>query len=528
MNKDLHNIDDIFNSAQQRFEEDPSADVWDKIDSGLDKKDADSYRRRFIGWKRVAIILILFLSGFVLYESGIIRRISGTGNQNNVVSDKNSLVKDKPVQEENAVNTDNNESGKNTVINDFPVLSADKVIDTETNKLKKPATEKEKVSASDIKKIKIINKDKNTGADQVIAINNAAKSKVIPDEKITVSSKKNESDNSSVENLMLTNKNNKPKSTEPYRDNNIVGKNPATELMALNKIRMIHADKMAVTENFIPHDPSGKALLLLIPDSVLAKIISEQEAKKGARIFKPYWTISGFASNDLALYKLENDEEDHIGPVHNEKDVISKRERHESSFSAGIIATRQFTKRLGIKSGLIYSNIAIVIDPQKLYAAQTPNGNISYKYITSSGYAYVKPGFGLPPAIGDSLNSAIAQHKLQSLSIPVMLTYKLGNKKFSISPSAGITANFIASAKVETEVEDALNRETVTINGLNGTKHFYIGFTADVNLQYNLHKRWAINLLPAFQYALSPITKSNVVKTYPYSLGVGMGLTYKF
>ncbi len=133
----------------------------------------------------------------------------------------------------------------------------------------------------------------------------------------------------------------------------------------------------------------------------------------------------------------------------------------------------------------------------------------------------------MSPAIGDSLNSTTAQHNIQVLSIPLAFTYKIGQRKFFITPSAGIAANYITLAKVETEVEYPANRETVSINKLNGLKHFYLGFIADVNLQYDLDKKWILNILPAFKFAISPITKKNVVKTYPYSFGLGMGVTYK-
>jgi hypothetical protein len=82
MNKDLHNIDDIFNSAHREFEEEPSSDVWNKINAGLDKKDAESYKRRFIGWKRVSILSLLLLAGFILYESGIVKTSSGNSTDN--------------------------------------------------------------------------------------------------------------------------------------------------------------------------------------------------------------------------------------------------------------------------------------------------------------------------------------------------------------------------------------------------------------------------------------------------------------
>ena len=59
MDKDLHDIDDIFNKAQQRYTEEPTEAAWEKIGAVLDKDDAEKYKKRFIGWKRIAIVLLL-------------------------------------------------------------------------------------------------------------------------------------------------------------------------------------------------------------------------------------------------------------------------------------------------------------------------------------------------------------------------------------------------------------------------------------------------------------------------------------
>lgn len=109
-----------------------------------------------------------------------------------------------------------------------------------------------------------------------------------------------------------------------------------------------------------------------------------------------------------------------------------------------------------------------------------------------------------------------------------MVSYRFEKNKFSISPAVGLSANFITSANVKTEVTDALNKESVSINGLDGMKSFYTGLMADISLQYNYNNKWSFSLLPGFKYALTPITKGNVVKTFPYSFNIGAGITYKF
>src|SRR5688500_15168187 len=79
MNKDSHDIDEFFRSALEGHEETPSPGVKEKLDAVLDKKDAESYKR-FTGWKRTTLLLLLLLTGFVLYELGILKKSSrGSG-----------------------------------------------------------------------------------------------------------------------------------------------------------------------------------------------------------------------------------------------------------------------------------------------------------------------------------------------------------------------------------------------------------------------------------------------------------------
>lgn len=258
------------------------------------------------------------------------------------------------------------------------------------------------------------------------------------------------------------------------------------------------------------------------PNSALSK------NKKSSPVFKPFWSLTAFVSNEWGEYKLDNDEHDNTGNQQDEKEEISRREKHEGSYAVGLFATRQFSKHIGLKTGLIYTNTAINISPQEVYAAKKMDGSVAYKYITSSGYGFVKPGFGLPPAVGDSIQSTMAHHNLQVISVPLMVLYRFEKKKFSFSPAVGLSANFITSASINTEVTDALNKEAITINGLDGMNNFYTGLIADVNLLYNYNSNLSFSFLPGFKYALTPITRSNVVKTFPYSFSIGVGITYKF
>ena len=230
--------------------------------------------------------------------------------------------------------------------------------------------------------------------------------------------------------------------------------------------------------------------------------------------------VSPFVSYDQAGYQLDSDDPHAVSS-------IKFREAHEPSFSVGLLFTRQLKQRWSLQSGIVYPNTAIGMKPQKTYAFVDPTGDMAYKYITSSGYAFFKPGFGPPPAVGDSLTTAEAKHTLENISIPLMAKYTVVNKKISITPGAGIEANFITKANLEVDIEDPFNREIVVVRKLNGTKSFYWSFATDAEIKYNLNKKISVNIRPVYRHAISPITKNNVVETFPRSFGIGAGVTIK-
>ncbi len=233
------------------------------------------------------------------------------------------------------------------------------------------------------------------------------------------------------------------------------------------------------------------------------------------------WLLTMYASTDFMNYNLDDDDDDNRR--HDGKDEIRGREHHEFSFSAGILLKKQINKNISFKTGLIYSNNAIGIRPQTLYSDNT----LGYKYVTSSGYSYVKPIFGGVPARGDSINSNMGQHHLQYAIIPAMIGYTVfANRYLSVTPGAGVAANILLSTKIRTEIESGYGGgEPVLISKLQGVRAVYFSMQTNVELQYKLGKSTSITLLPSFMYAINSINNNNVVKTYPYSFGLGFGIT---
>ena len=264
------------------------------------------------------------------------------------------------------------------------------------------------------------------------------------------------------------------------------------------------------------------------PPNGSASIIRPAETAKPGHPFKPYWSMTGFVLREWTQYSLKDGVPDNASPGLDEKSEIENREDQRPSFSASLLATRLVTKHWGLQAGISYSNTAILIEPQTLYAGREPTGQVGYKFNSSSGYAYLNPGFSASPAVGDSLSTSITRHHLEYISFPLLLQYRFEKNRWSISPAAGLSANILTAAKIRTDIIDAQNTETIKIAKLEGARPFYLGLTAVADIRYRLDGRWSLSLLAAFRYALTPVTKNNVVETYPYSLGIGTGISYRF
>jgi outer membrane protein with beta-barrel domain len=423
VSKHLYDIDEIFRSAYQRFREEPTAEVWKKINATLDKRDAESLKRRALNWRKGSLLLLLLVASLVLYETMTIKKDSGTPN-------------------------------------------------------------------------------KNPGAITGISTNNRKDASSEVKDPIIIGSRKI----NYVGNEQATNKRNDELTKDPEK---------YPTLFTQQTTPIFLADKEKTGYLFIKEMPGASSLSL--NNSIQLKNNSTvQPGHKNSMT----WTYTPFVSYEWAQYRIDSDL-----PAVN---AIKQGTEHELSFSTGVLLTAQFTNKWMLQSGIVYSNTTIDIAPQKIYAVQSPGGDYAYKYFTSAGYGYIRPGFGTSPALGDSLSTAEAEHTLRHLTVPVVIKYKVKQGKFSIIPGAGIAANLLTGTKVETEIKNATDKETVIITKLTGTRTLNWSLVADAEMQYQLNNKMSLNVRPAFRYAISSITRNDDFQTFPYAFGIGAGLTFKF
>ena len=516
MDKNIPDIDQVFRTAHQAYEQEPSDEVWQKLEAGLDKRDAEKYRRWFVAWRIAGILLFIACGILALYNSSLFE-----ANHNNVgiASGNNQNNTHAASQKDESVTVDKPEALAPEK------QAAQSFTDGEEARIPSPVTvrgvEKKTIAPEAAKAV--ITKQQEEAA---LLPNNKA-----PLPAIALSEKKTIKKNAQAFIKKWQPVSDKQKSTVVKQANQKQHNNSIKESNAENnsftKINQLIKPGIQTVEINRPE-------VLLNPYTALKQSAVEKAYAKSnkpsikiSHVSKPSWFLTAYASNDWSGYRMDDDDHHNRGNRGDHKDDIFERESHEGAFTLGINLTRQF-KKWNIISGLHYAQIKIGIRPQDIYASSQSNGSITYKYVTSSGYCNIDPNFNGAPVTGDSIQSEGATHSLRIISIPFMAGYKITSRRFSIIPAIGIGTNYIAGARIKTTLKNAGNTDNISVNRLSGMHHFYLDFTAQTDLQYSITKKWSINLIPSMKYAITPVTKDNVVKTFPYNFGVGAGVTYEF
>ncbi|MDZ4809181.1 MAG: outer membrane beta-barrel protein [Bacteroidota bacterium] len=512
MDKDLHNIEELFKSGLGDHEEMPSVKVWDAVDNRLDKDTVVAIKKKYKTWKRLSLLLLLLLVGLSIYE--INNRYNNTG-----IAKTNGNGTDKEIIAGN--NNNEGQPNKNTVSSkeqaDINDINNDITVNTIPGKLTadKSIPDNDVLPQSDNNlftdksgKYFITNK-KNIQVDGNAIVNTPASFQVFP-----ASIKKNN-----------------PEKTRPFK--------PLTN----NSVALVQNNAVPVNEPFsLPRQLSFISIEKInSPDFLstgtkkiweslaLTKNTSSVVAAAAASVKKKQnqpgsFSITGFFSPDRASYRLENDDQNNQPANANQ---IKKTEKHEVSSTSGIFVDYRLNNRWSLQSGVTFSNTNISIEPQTLYAQADNAGDIKYRVNLSSGYAYILPTFQSNPVIGDSVYASAAEHKLRYLGIPLAAKYNLTKGKLSVEVMAGAGINILTKGKFETEIQRGVNNEIDIIDNIQGLKSIYINGLAGIGAEYKVTKNISITVMPTARFAFMPINKGAVVKTFPNSFGLAGGLKIK-
>ena len=510
MDENLHNIDKLFRDAIEGHEEMPPENVWKALDAGLDKSNTAHINRKYQAVKRLAIALMLFLLITISYEI-ITKRTAEPGTSKN---EKNL----KSPADNSAVNSSSTEPlGKP---NYQPALLTPKT--NASNMLAQKSSPVEPTTRSQIKDITRTKKPPALLSKRYYKTtteNGAMANEQTPfpaDEETFTETAKDKNDD------VL-----KGDEHHPGKNNKDVPGITQTPVVAFAESCFLQ--KYIATVNTV--DVSDIQHTKITPGNVLppgvVKINFQKNKKTG--ISKPvHFTLAAFFSPQLSFDRLENEHHPGGPQSRSGRDRIKGDETNQSSFSTGILVKLPLAKSWGIQSGITYSHIKIDMQPKQIFAGLDNDGKVKYRFDCSSGYSFISPGVGAPPAVGDSINVTASTSTLQYVGIPLALSFHFAVGKFNIIPVVGAVANFVVKQKIETGLLLGTSKENQTINSIDGLKSNYFNATMGIGFEYNLSKRVALSITPSINIALNSINKNAAVKSYPNSFGLPFGISLKF
>jgi hypothetical protein len=236
-------------------------------------------------------------------------------------------------------------------------------------------------------------------------------------------------------------------------------------------------------------------------------------------------------------------------------DNLNKSESGILAYAGGVRIAYATSKRLSIQSGLYYSRYGqkkndaqvynmnyagspTLSDVDVLLSVTNSTGIISGSGETGIGNTAVTNDLGVSAENSnhkdlmsynmsndaESAEGVVLKQYFDYFEVPLILKYKMIDRKIDVSFSGGLVTNFLIGNKVDMIMDGKSYDigETSDINEINYSGSFGLG------LEYPLVTNFDLTLEPRFRYYLNSIDKSSQLLVHPYSFGFFAGINYRF
>jgi hypothetical protein len=208
---------------------------------------------------------------------------------------------------------------------------------------------------------------------------------------------------------------------------------------------------------------------------------------------------------------------------------------------------------LSVQSGIYYSRYGQEInqvetipitnnqtDNAKFIAASNSTGTISgvvdtknrsYESLATDYYVFNQNDYRngienskVTPIVTNDPENIVLRQYFDYFEVPLILKYKVIDRKLDFSFSGGLVTNFLVGNSVEM-VDDGESTpigETSDISEIN-----YLG-SIGMGLEYPVVDRFSFTIEPRFRYYINQINRSSDISVHPFSFGFFAGINYKF
>ncbi|MBN1598740.1 MAG: PorT family protein [Bacteroidales bacterium] len=263
------------------------------------------------------------------------------------------------------------------------------------------------------------------------------------------------------------------------------------------------------------------------------------DLSRNAEKFKPrslQWLIGGQFGPQYSYTKAF--QENVIRQVND----YEEKESAVVAYAGGFNVQMQPSKRFSVQSGVYYSKIGtsvsatrsvsptsslnlpepefVLVDTGRSPGSQ-PVIIATFNYSDNSSGKYISPEVYL-----SRQNSELkAEQYSEYVEIPLVLKYKIVDKKLDINISGGVWTHFLISSKTVIVGENNYLSRTVSDRTENINSFDYSG-SLGLGIDYPVSPNILVNLNPVFKYYLSSDNSRSGLK--PYTFGIMTGFSYSF
>ncbi len=232
---------------------------------------------------------------------------------------------------------------------------------------------------------------------------------------------------------------------------------------------------------------------------------------------KKAWSILGQVSSAYSSY--------------NGKKSGNNSENGLISFGGGVKLNWQAGKRMAIQTGVIYNRFGQELAGrtqsfENAMFSDELSGKANIGVETSAG----EINFKSSPKLNDENQYLSAElgsspnmiQSFEAIEIPLIIKYRLIDKKIGLHLSGGFSTNLMIGNRVYDKNTNETLGETSGIRSTNFSTSFSFG------IEYQLNSKFSLSMEPAFKYYLNSINTNSNFNYKPYSIGLSSGIRYKF
>ncbi len=529
-------IDELFARKLGSVEATPPEDGWHRLENELNRRSRNT--RRF--WLAAAsIALILGVAASVVY----LQTNGNTTGTEIIASNDQVLVQNESAQQLISDKSETNKPVAEQIITSNSGSSSQETDQALTESIQSRQNRQTIRPDKTISPAQAVQSQSTSHQPEVIVAESLPSATLYGTNRQTITMPKQENQPSSIS-LTLPELNNAPSKDLTYTDS----WNEATreQLLKMKRLEFM-AGKITKAPDLHLKEPTAPTSVPVYDDYAFIDI-AETAVKPDKA--KNKWEISGqFAP--MYSYRVITSMPNNLN-----KGDFDDAESALLAYSGGVKVAYQVVPRLSVQTGVYYTQMGQTIDKisrvYNMYAAISTNNAYAKNFVrTSTGNVTVVSGLKADAntnyanyfneegvqtkssAVVNTMSNATTSEntkyqlieRLDYIEIPVLLRYKIIDRKLNFYLLGGMSTNILIDNNVFID------------NGSNLTKDGIILMARPVNyssslglgLSYPITRNLLFDIEPSFKYFLrSYSTNSNDISTNPYSFGLYTGIIYRF